>query len=656
MSFLPILTHFPLWWYQSVPAWWWRLLRRLFTYLNNRLAVTLMAHFWLVPVWQDTTIIGRTLSFIFRTTRVIIGSLIITLVTIALTLWLLAWLVLPPLLLTLAPFSLIFFLSAWIIDILRLTLRQTFDPTQVLLKQTNHNLSTLISLLQENHQVRLLLELIEQPQIPNKLPNVNVDQLVAQAQQLNLDQPLHPTHLFLALLQQLKFHPEEARAAYDWVFQKYHWSRVPWIWQPDYPLRPIGGVNRAWIGIITPTLDSVSTDLTKLAAKAKVPHLIGREKYVTQIVRTLSGTGSENVLIVGQAGSGKSTLVESFANEIIAGTQYPKLRFKRLIELDIAALTAGSHTHLRQKLVTVIAEIQAAGNIILFIDEVHNLFAAEQNPTASVVLNAFQPYLDAGAFQFIATTTPEAFKQYLEPNTSFTRTFQKINLAPASPEDTLNVLKWRAYQLERHFGLQLTYKSLQTAVQLADRYLHNRVMPDSAIHLLTETVEKNQTKPRITSGDVENMATELTQIPVRSPDSQQEKQLLLNLEKRLHTHVIGQHEAITQVADALRRARAGLTDAHRLIGSFLFVGGTGVGKTETAKALAQVYFGSPTALVRLDMSEYQTLDSINRLIGPPPGEPGYQLGGQLTEAVRRRAIGGRRRVSEGWLFRFRPIG
>lgn len=361
------------------------------------------------------------------------------------------------------------------------------------------------------------------------------------------------------------------------------------------------------------------------------------QKVVEDVVRILGKQGRENVLIIGEAGIGKTTLVEGLANEIIRGTEYSSLRFKRLIALDIASLTAGSSASVKKRIVIIIEEIKIAGNVIIFIDEIHNLVASESQDV-SVVFTALEPHLDAGEFQFIATTTPTGFKKYIEPSSAFVRTFHTINLPPASPADSLEVVKWRAFELEKSNYVTLTFLALKSSVELAQRYIQKRVLPDSAIDLLEVAVNKAKgtDKKKITTREIQEAVTDLTKIPVRTADSKKEKELLLNLEKELHKRVVGQDEALQEVSDALRRARTGLTEAGRLIASFLFVGPTGVGKTETAKSLSAVYFGSEKAMVRLDMSEYQTPDSINRLIGPPPGREGYEEGGQLTEAVRRR--------------------
>jgi len=552
--------------------------------------------------------------------------------------WLAVWLILPFFLITM-PWTLPLLSGVWIVDVSSEIVGRLRDPVRLLLLNAGGDPKHLRELLLSDPKIQALLFLMEKDkdELPKNPPNLTVEEILRDAKALAAPkQKLHSEHLFLSLLGLLNFHKELAQKAWEWSEEKRKWVHLPWIWEDDYPVRPIGGVNRGWTGIITPELNRVSTDLTGLAARAKLHEVIGRKEKIAETVRILGKEGKENVIIVGEPGSGKTTLVEGLSYEIIRGTEYKGLRFKRLVALDIAAATSGSLAKVKQRLVGIIDEIRVAGNVILLVDEIHNLVAAQEGETAAV-LSAFEPHLDAGEFQFIATTTPGNYKRYIEGNEAFARTFRRIDLPEATPEEAIEILKWKAFELERDHQTIITYASLKAAVELSRRYIHDRFLPDSAIDLLGETVEKvKEGERRVTTKAVEEMVTEKTKIPVRAADTQKEKTLLLNLEKSLHERVVGQDEAIGHLADSLRRARVGLAEEGRLLASFLFAGATGVGKTETAKALAQVYFGSENAMVRLDLSEFQTDESVNRLIGPPPGMPGYEAGGQLTEAVRRR--------------------
>ena len=639
-DYIADLAHFPRFWYINAPRWWWRFTKRLLTNLDNQLAVRVMLRFWLVPVWQDKTVIGRGLSLIFRTSRIIIGGAVIIAAVIAELFWITVWLLLPILLLLSVPSAILVLLLLWVIDASLQVAVRLRDPVRLALIEAKADTNRLQVEVLKHPDAQLILQMIEKADVPSLPLTITVDELINKAKQVEKDvgdNQLRMEHLLLVILAQQKFHEADAIEAYTFLKKKRRWGRHPWIWEDDYDIRPIGGVNRAWTGLMTPELNRVSTDLTALAAKGKIPELIGRQKEVEEIVRILGREGRENVMMIGEPGTGKTTIVEALANEIIRGTEFSGLRFKRLMALDIAALTAGSMGKVKERIVKIIDEIREAGNIILVIDEIHSLVAADESQTTSVVFSALEPHLNAGEFQFIATTTPGGNKRFIEPSEAFSRTFRQILLPEANVQEAQEIAEGKAFELEQAQGVSITYSAVKLAVELARRYIHDRFLPDSAIDLLEETVNKNaKTGKTVTAQTVEEMVTEKTKIPVRAADSKQEKTILLNLEKALHKRIVGQDTAVTALSDALRRARAGFAEEGKLLASFLFAGPTGVGKTETAKALAEVYFGSQKSMVRLDMSEYQTQESINRLIGPPPGKPGHELGGQLTEAVRRR--------------------
>lgn len=638
-NWVTVIPYFPRLLYHDIPAWWLRFMRRLLIYIDNRFAVRLMLNLLLVPVWQDTSVVGRLLSLIYRLTHVAIGCVLFAVVTVGMMFWLVVWFVLPIVIFIKWPlFILAYILAGLSLSFWVVTVRKNGSARR-LLEKTNGDIGYLWRELREQSSVKKLFALIEKD-VPNTLESGTFEQLVSEAQLIRsqtVDSELSVLHLTLAALKHLNFHFQNALEAYLWSKQKSAWSKIPWIWEDAYPIRPIGGVNRDLTGIPTPELNSVSRDLTQLAVKGKLPELIGRKKEIEEIVRILGRKGKENVLIVGESGSGKTTLVEGLAYEIIRGTEYKGLRFKRLLALDTPQLTAGTPDAVKVKLVSIIKEMQTAGNVILFIDEIHTLLTANEGQSVYEVYSAFEPHLDAGEFEFVATTTPTNFKKYIEPDEAFLRTFRVIHMQPASAQDTLEILKWKASEFENKYHIGISYASIQSAVELAARYIHDRVLPDSAIDLLEEAVTKAVAlkKKLLTSHDVADMVTEKTSIPVATAETQDEQKLLLHLEEKLHQRIVGQDEAVTNIANALRRARAGMSEEGRLIASFLFAGATGVGKTETAKALAAIYFGSEKQMVRLDMSEYQTPESINRLIGPPPGNPGFEAGGQLTEAVRR---------------------
>ena len=599
-----------------------------------------MFRLWLTPVWQDRTIVGRLMSIIFRTFRVIVGGVLLIVSISAMLLLLTMWFVMPFVLLTVKPLIvLLIILGLWLFDWVVQTGAMVSGKTEALKRSLRRNFKEFRQELFKLTDVKTLLWVMEKEDITQGTGRSSAEELVHLAdteRQKTQDKSLRVEHFLLAYLSLVKFHYTEAVKAYNWLKAKRAWVHRPWLWEDDYPIRPIGGINRGWTGITTPLLNKLSIDLTQMAAHGTFSDIVGHQKEIEEIVRILGRKGRENVLIVGEAGSGKTALVQGLANQIIEGTQYSGLRFKRLVELDIAALTSGSAQDIRARLKTIVDELRSSGNVILCIDEIHNLVSAKTEEGQAIVFATLEPHLDAGEFQFIATTTPENYKRYIEPQSAFTRTFRVITLPTAYPLEAEAVLERKAFEFEEKHHVAITYPAIETAVELARRYIHDRVLPDSAIDLLEESVNKAaQGDKTVTAKDVENMATEKTRVPVRMADSPAERNILLNLEKLLHERVIGQEAAIDSLGAAMRRARTGMTEEGRLLASFLFAGATGVGKTETAKALATVYFGSEKSMIRLDMSEYQTPESINRLLGPPPGQPGFELGGQLTEAMRR---------------------
>jgi ATP-dependent Clp protease ATP-binding subunit ClpC len=374
-----------------------------------------------------------------------------------------------------------------------------------------------------------------------------------------------------------------------------------------------------------------------LAAKRQLPEMFGKEAVLEDLFQVLSKEQQNNALVVGPPGSGKSTLIKSLSQELVRGVKYPKLRFKRLVSLDVTRLSAGANSsELNTRLTNIIAEIRAAENIILFVDEVHNLASINQDsPETADVFIALEPVLSQGAFQFIGATSTSLYKKFIEPNEAFSRLFSVVNLNEASLIETLNLLEYLAWESEKKNQFLITFPALERIIALTNQYVHDRVFPDKAVHFLDELVASSisQNKKLINTADVDQLMERKTKIPIAKTDKA-EKQKLLNLEVSLHQQVIGQDAAIKAIADAVRRARTNLKKADKPIASFLFAGPTGVGKTETAKALAGLMFGSENQIVRLDMSEYQNLDSLNRLIGSPPGSKDSDLGGQLTETVK----------------------
>lgn len=649
--------HFPKWWYLDSLKLFVRLFKNLSVFLDNKLAVSLMLRMLLVPLFHDTTIVGRSLSFIFRFIRIVAGSVILVLTWVMMLFWLVMWLG--------APIGMVldglglWLVGAWFLDIVRQIFQTavivakkpikdkkikdyvSYKLRQKLGKAKNNSQSLLNLILKDKSVVKLLkrIELTEKSFeslhliliLDYWLKLALVEARSEKARQIT------PIHMMLALLKVENLRYQEAKLSLDWLRWEKGWSKPLFLWHKDYQIKPIGGVDRAWTGIPTPTLDKYSTDLTRQAQKGQLPEILGKEAEMTRLIEILSRKQRGNALVVGEPGSGKSTMIKGLAQEIIRGTKANSLRFKRLISLDTAKLASSANSaELSFRITEIVKEITASENIILFVDEVHNLASLNQDsPETSDIFIALEPPLSEGKFQFIGTTSQASYKKYIETNQAFSRLMDVVELKPASSEEALKVLMFEAFKQEQGNQILITTVALQTMIDLSSRLVIDRVLPDKAVEILDEAVAhvKHGNLGVLNKTEVVKILSKKTKVPLEDL-TKQEKEKLLNLENKLHQKVVGQDKAIKAVADAIRRARTKLKDPTKPIASFMFAGPTGVGKTETAKTLASEFFGSSKMMVRLDMSEYQTIDSLNRLIGAPPGSKDSSAGGQLTEAVK----------------------
>ncbi len=450
----------------------------------------------------------------------------------------------------------------------------------------------------------------------------------------------------------------------------------------------------------TPTLDQVSHDLTAAARADKLDPVIGREKEIERLIQILSRRNKNNPALIGEPGVGKTAIVEGLAHRIISEDVPGTLENKRVVALDIASVVAGTkyRGEFEERLKKVIEEVKAAGNCILFIDEFHTMMGAGAAEGAVDAANILKPSLARGELQCIGATTLDDYRKHIERDSALERRFQPILVEEPSEEEALEILRGVKSRYEDHHQLIITEEALKSAVSFASRYIPDRFLPDKAIDLIDEaasrvrikhyakpaglkqlkqdednyrkgkeealeaqqydtaadmrqqeieagekikeleeiTAETQQlAKPEVTPEHIAEVVAMWTGIPIIQI-AEDETERLLNMEEELHKRIVGQDEAIVTISKAVRRARAGLKDPRHPIGSFVFLGPTGVGKTELARALAEFMFGNEDSLVRIDMSEFMEKFAVSRLVGAPPGYVGFEEGGQLTEAVRRK--------------------
>ena len=450
----------------------------------------------------------------------------------------------------------------------------------------------------------------------------------------------------------------------------------------------------------TPLLNQYSRDLTELAKKQEIDPVIGRETENQRVLEILCRRIKNNPCLIGEPGVGKTAVVEGLAQRIVAGNIPEMLLNKRVVSLDLSSMIAGAkyRGEFEDRLKRVMEEIRTNKDIIVFIDEIHTIIGAGGAEGAIDASNILKPALSRGEIQCIGATTIDEYRKYIEKDSALERRFQPIMVGEPSNEETLKMLKGLKNKYEEHHSVKFLDSALEAAVNLADRYITDRFMPDKAIDLIDEAAAKkrinnfeipssikdiqkniekimkdkdkaievhdfekaatlrdkeqelnkkledskkewrerrNQRVLKINKDDIANVVASWTKVPVEKL-TEKESDKLLKLEETLHKRVVGQNAAINAISRAVRRARVGLRDPNRPIGSFLFLGPTGVGKTELCKALAEAMFGNENSIIRIDMSEYMEKHSVSRLVGAPPGYVGYEEGGQLTEAVRRK--------------------
>jgi len=388
-------------------------------------------------------------------------------------------------------------------------------------------------------------------------------------------------------------------------------------------------------------LKKYSVNLTEMAKRGELDPVIGRDEEIRRMEQILSRRRKNNPVLIGEPGVGKTAVVEGLAQRIASGDVPDTLKGKEILALDIAAMVAGSkfRGEFEDRLKAVIKEIEAqAGRTILFVDEIHTLVGAGAAEGAIDASNILKEPLSRGKFQLIGATTLDEYREHIEKDSAFERRFQKVYVREPTIEETIEILQGLRETLQEHHKVEITDEAIEAAAKLSERYISDRFLPDKAIDLIDEAASRIRvegSEKKVTEAEIASLVSQWTGIPAERM-LEEERSRLAKMEDALHERIIDQEEGVRAIAEAVRHSRAGLSDPRRPVGTFLFLGPTGVGKTELAKALAEFLFGSDSALLRIDMSEYMERHAVARLIGSPPGYVGYEEGGQLTEAVRRR--------------------
>ncbi|MBP7927548.1 ATP-dependent Clp protease ATP-binding subunit [Patescibacteria group bacterium] len=664
-----MLIRFIFWAFVDMPKRILIAAKNLLLIVNNEFSFTLNVRLLFTPLFGDYTIIGRLIGLVMRLCFIFSGIgfvLIILIVTIVLPI---AWLLLPILIITFTKgYSLLILpglFALWYSLARSIPLKrvgevldgeelQAFRPaTKRFVGAAKKGSIRNLKVFFRNPDIaavftRAELDIDKFIEKINDLPFIDFSNIAKLAHDIAKTQNtryVENEHLLIAILKTIP-NIDSKLAAFStniatlentiaWLATAREDSAKVYFWQEDYPITTMAGYGHGMTGVVTPKLDSISTDYTRLAQKRYFKRLVGREELVKKIANYLGGS-NVNVLLIGEPGSGKTTIVKGLANAIIQGTNYKTLRNKRIVSLELGSILSGAKNtgDVAANLTAAMHDVKRSRDIILFIDEIHTLASGINNEENSIssIYAILEPHLASSEIQFIGATSIPNYRRYIEPNSSFARLFETIEIPEATETETLEILMHEANKLQRQYNIFITLPALQNIVRLSRRLIHERVFPDKALDILIRACNTAANSDKVVNSQtIAKEISALTHVPVENVTEDESKKLL-GIEDELKRKVIGQDNAIKHVAAAIKRARAGIRDENKPIASFLFVGSTGVGKTETAKALSEIYFGDKKAMVRLDMSEYQTVESIEKLLGSNDG----RSKGYLTEAVRTR--------------------
>jgi len=652
MNYLSIPLNLLQFWYPQALVIFIRSFKNLILYLEEDLALGLMWKLLLVPLFHDSSFLGRILSFFFRLSRIFLGLFAFLSVGILIFTLTLFWFTLPLWIIVLKGDLRYLALGSLLLGLLLFIYHLFSHPPKKVwqiksvdeiwqtsrLNQGQANWKNLL----KTKEVRNLLRYLEKK--PEDLAGLSGGSIAGSGilqSCLELGKKLavpylQPEHFFVAALTNIPnisgslakvgLTAEDFLSVLDFLKRKEQYHHFAAVWDEDFHVKHLKGINRGWLGVPTPNLDMASDDLTRQAAKEKLPDFVGRAEVVSQVVNILSLEAGRNVVIVGEPGSGRSTLVAYLAKLIVLGDAPASLATKRLVRLDLTRLLSGVKTQgeLAQKVGDIFEEVKFCGNIMIYIDEIQDLGIGEVSSEFNLY-SLLLPYIESSNFQFLSSTEIQNFTKILEKNGAFARLFTKVELPPASAQETVQILQNKAIEEESHKS-QTSLIAIKEIAKVTSQYIHDRVLPDSALKIFLQC--QNQAEDGwVIKSTVDKVFQTQVNIPVGEVEAET-KQELLNLETIIHKKFIDQEEAVAAIAKTLRRAATALREQNRPIGSFLFVGPTGVGKTELAKVLSEEYFKRQGNFLRFDMSEYQAPESVSKLIGQS-GEEGI-----LTESVR----------------------